>query len=111
MVPDGMGNPGAWVTLTSIAEIAIAIGLQIRSLAPWVAAAGVVMLCCLFPSQFESGSRASHNPQEAGSACGSPTADTAHIHRLVDRQCLAAPVNQNPQINGAGILQLRHLEQ
>jgi uncharacterized membrane protein len=50
MVPESVGNPGVWVTLTGIAEIAIAVGLQIYSVAPWVAAIAVVMLCCLFPA-------------------------------------------------------------
>lgn len=54
MVPDAMGNPGAWVILTGIAEIAIAVGLQIRSLAPWLAATGVVMLSCLFPANLKA---------------------------------------------------------
>lgn len=30
MVPGSMGNPGTWVTLTGIAKIAIAVGLQMR---------------------------------------------------------------------------------
>jgi uncharacterized membrane protein len=54
MVPEWVGNPGVWVTLTGIAEIAIAIGLQIRSVAPWVAAIAVVMLCCLFPANLKA---------------------------------------------------------
>jgi uncharacterized membrane protein len=54
MVPEWMGNAGMWVTLTGIAEIAIAIGLQIRGLAPWVAAIGVAMLCCLFPANLKA---------------------------------------------------------
>ncbi len=54
MVPASMGNPGLWVTLTGIAEIAIAIGLQIRGLAPWVAVIAVVMLCCLFPANMKA---------------------------------------------------------
>ena len=54
MVPASVGNPGVWVTLTGIAEIAIAVGLQIRSLAPWVAVIAVVMLCCLFPANMKA---------------------------------------------------------
>jgi uncharacterized membrane protein len=54
MVPESLGNPGLWVTLTGIAEIAIAIGLQIRGVAPWVAAITVVMLCCLFPANLKA---------------------------------------------------------
>jgi hypothetical protein len=34
MVPESLGNPGVWVTLTGIAEIVIAVGIQIRSVAP-----------------------------------------------------------------------------
>ena len=54
MVPTPVGNPGVWITLTGIAEIAIAVGLQIRSLAPWVAVIAVVMLCCLFPANMKA---------------------------------------------------------
>src|SRR5215469_8020739 len=54
MVPESMGNPGMWVTLTGIAEVAIAVGLQIRGLAPWVAAIAVVMLCCIFPANLKA---------------------------------------------------------
>ena len=54
MVPASAGNPGVWITLTGIAEIAIAVALQIRSLAPWVAALAVVMLCCLFPANMKA---------------------------------------------------------
>lgn len=54
MVPASVGNPGVWITLTGMAEIAIAVGLQIRSLAPWVAVIAVVMLCCLFPANMKA---------------------------------------------------------
>jgi uncharacterized membrane protein len=54
MVPASMGNPGVWITLTGRAEIAIAVGLQIRCLAPWVAVIAVVMLCCLFPANMKA---------------------------------------------------------
>ena len=54
MVPESMGNPGVWVTLTGIAEIVIAVGMQIRGLAPWVAIFAVVMLCCLFPANLKA---------------------------------------------------------
>lgn len=54
MVPESMGNSGMWVTLTGIAEIAIAVGLQMRGLASWAAAAAVVMLCCLFPDNLKA---------------------------------------------------------
>jgi uncharacterized membrane protein len=46
----GREPPGVWITLTGIAEIAIAVGLQIHGVAPWVATFAVVMLCCLFPT-------------------------------------------------------------
>jgi|SRR5579871_2172627 len=54
MVPDWVGHPGVWVTLTGLAEIAIAVGLQIRDLAPWIAGIAVVMLCCLFPANLKA---------------------------------------------------------
>ena len=54
MVPASVGNPGVWITFTGIAEIAIAVGLQIRGLAPWVAVIAVVMLCCLFPANMKA---------------------------------------------------------
>ena len=54
MVPESIGNPGVWVTLTGMAEIVIAVGLQIRALAPWVAIFAVVMLCCLFPANLKA---------------------------------------------------------
>jgi uncharacterized membrane protein len=54
MVPEPLGNPGVWITLTGLAEIAIAAGLQLRNLAPWVAAIAVVMLCCLFPANVKA---------------------------------------------------------
>lgn len=54
MVPKGVGNPGTWVSVTGVAEIAIAIGLQVQPLAPWVAALAVVMLCCLFPANLKA---------------------------------------------------------
>ena len=54
MVPQGMGNVGIWVTVTGIAEIALAVALQIRYLAAWAAAAGVILLCCLFPANLKA---------------------------------------------------------
>jgi uncharacterized membrane protein len=54
MVPESLGNPGAWVALTGIAEIAIAVGLQIGGVAPWAAVSAVVMLCCLFPANLKA---------------------------------------------------------
>lgn len=43
-----------WITLAGIAEITIAVGLQIPTLAPWVAVIAVVMLCCLFPANMKA---------------------------------------------------------
>jgi uncharacterized membrane protein len=54
MVPAMLGNPGTWVSVTGVAEIAVAIGLQVPGLAPWVAAVAVVMLCCLFPANLKA---------------------------------------------------------
>ena len=54
MVPESLGNPGMWVTLTGVVEIVIAVGLQIRGAAPRVAAFAVVMLCCLFPANVKA---------------------------------------------------------
>lgn len=42
------------MTLTGFAEIAIAAGLQVHGLPSWVAGAGMVMLCCLFPENFKA---------------------------------------------------------
>ena len=54
MVPKSLGSPGVWVTLTGIAEMAIAVGLQIHGVAPWVATFAIVMLCCLFPANVKA---------------------------------------------------------
>jgi uncharacterized membrane protein len=54
MVPLKAGNAGAWVTLTGLAEVAIAIALQIPRMAPWVATIAIVMLCCLFPANLKA---------------------------------------------------------
>jgi uncharacterized membrane protein len=54
MVPKSMGNPGVWVTLTGFAEIAVAVGLQIHGLAPWVAIIAALMLCCLFAANLKA---------------------------------------------------------
>lgn len=54
MVPAKAGSAGTWVTLTGVAEIAIAIGIQLPRLAPWVAAIAIVMLCCLFPANLKA---------------------------------------------------------
>lgn len=54
MVPESAGRAGTWVTVTGVAEIAIAIGLQIPRSAPWTAAIAIVMLCCLFPANLKA---------------------------------------------------------
>jgi uncharacterized membrane protein len=54
MVPESMGNAGTWVSVTGFAEIAIAAGLQIPKIAPWVAGIAVVMLFCLFPANVKA---------------------------------------------------------
>ena len=54
MVPESMGNAGTWVSVTGLAEIAIAAGLQVPRIAPWAAGIAVVMLCCLFPANVKA---------------------------------------------------------
>jgi len=50
MVPRSFGNPAMWVTLTGIAEILIAIGLQFSRTALPVAALAALMLISIFPA-------------------------------------------------------------
>ena len=45
MVPRTIGHAEFFVTLTGIAEIAIALGLQIPRLAAWSALGAIAMLC------------------------------------------------------------------
>jgi uncharacterized membrane protein len=92
MVPESVGNPGVWVTLTGIAEIAIAVGLQIYSLAPWVAAIAVVMLCCLFPANSKAARENLTILRKPVLSAGPPSADSARVHRGAHRQCLATAV-------------------
>lgn len=54
MVPRKLGNAGIWVSLTGIAEIAIAIGLQIPSLAKVTCGIAIAMLCCLLPANIKA---------------------------------------------------------
>lgn len=54
MVPQSVGNAEVLVSATGFAEMAIATGLQIPRIAPWAAAVGVVMLCCLFPANVKA---------------------------------------------------------
>jgi uncharacterized membrane protein len=50
MVPSFFGNGGMWVTLTGVAEILIALGLQIPCAAVAVAMLAAAMLICIFPA-------------------------------------------------------------
>jgi uncharacterized membrane protein len=50
MVPPQFGSAALWVTLTGIAEIFIAAGLQIPRIALPVALAAILMLLCIFPA-------------------------------------------------------------
>jgi uncharacterized membrane protein len=50
MVPSFFGNGGMWVTLTGVAVILIALGLQIPRAAVAVAMLAAAMLICLFPA-------------------------------------------------------------
>lgn len=54
MVPPSFGNAGLWVTLTGIAELLIAVGLQIPRTAMPVAALATVMLICIFPANVKA---------------------------------------------------------
>jgi uncharacterized membrane protein len=54
MVPEGAGDPATWVTVTGLAEIAIAVGLQIPRLADITAAAAIILLCCIFPANVKA---------------------------------------------------------
>jgi uncharacterized membrane protein len=54
MVPSAFGNAGAWVTLTGIAEVLIAVGLQFPLVAPAVAIAAAAMLVCIFPANMKA---------------------------------------------------------
>ena len=50
MVPRGFGNAGLWVTLTGIAELVIAAGLQVPATARAVALLAAAMLVAIFPA-------------------------------------------------------------
>jgi len=54
MVPAVWGNAGMWVTLTGIAEILIAIGLQLPRAAAIAATSAAVMLICIFPANVKA---------------------------------------------------------
>lgn len=57
MVPNSIRHAETWITITGMAEIALAVGLQIPRLAIWAAVVGVVMLCCLFPANLNAARR------------------------------------------------------
>jgi uncharacterized membrane protein len=50
MVPPGIPNPEAMVTLTGLAEIAGALGLLVPRLAPWAAGGLALLLLAVFPA-------------------------------------------------------------
>ena len=54
MVPRVFGAAGVWVTLTGVAELLIAVGLQLSRLAPIVAGMAAVMLVCIFPANIKA---------------------------------------------------------
>lgn len=54
MVPPQFGNGALWVTLTGIAEILIAVGLQLPRTALPVAVVAFVMLLCIFPANVKA---------------------------------------------------------
>jgi len=54
MVPAAVGNAGVWVTITGIAELLIAICLQIPQTALPTAVAAIAMLACLFPANLKA---------------------------------------------------------
>lgn len=54
MVPEAFGKPEMWVTLTGIAEILIAIGLQFPRAALVAATSAAVLLICVFPANMKA---------------------------------------------------------
>jgi uncharacterized membrane protein len=50
MVPRVVGSAKMWVTLTGIAELLIAVGLQLPRIAQLVAVLAAGMLVCIFPA-------------------------------------------------------------
>jgi uncharacterized membrane protein len=54
MVPSSFGNAGLWVTVTGIAELLIAVGLQVSRVADAVAAVAAAMLICVFPANVKA---------------------------------------------------------
>jgi uncharacterized membrane protein len=54
MVPPAFGDGGKWVSATGIAEVLIAIGLQVPIAAIPAAVSAVVMLACIFPANMKA---------------------------------------------------------
>ena len=54
MVPRTLGNAPLWVTLTGVAELLIALGLQIPFIALPTAAFAAAMLICIFPANVKA---------------------------------------------------------
>ena len=54
MVPRGLGNPEHLVTLTGVAEILMAIGLQVPQAAMTVAGLAAAMLACILPANVKA---------------------------------------------------------
>jgi uncharacterized membrane protein len=54
MVPPAFGDGGKWVTLTGIAELLIAVGLQVPTAAMPVAVFAATMLVCIFPANMKA---------------------------------------------------------
>jgi uncharacterized membrane protein len=54
MVPAAFGNAGRWVTITGIAEILVAVGLQLPRAAVVAASSAAVMLICVFPANMKA---------------------------------------------------------
>jgi uncharacterized membrane protein len=54
MVPPGLPNPAALVTLTGIAELAGALGLVVPATAWWAASALMLLLAAMFPANLHA---------------------------------------------------------
>jgi uncharacterized membrane protein len=54
MVPQSFGEGGKWVTLTGVAELFIAVGLQVPIVATPAAVFAAVMLVCIFPANVKA---------------------------------------------------------
>jgi uncharacterized membrane protein len=54
MVPPGLPNPAALVTVTGVAELAGALGLVVPSTARWAAYALMLLLVAMFPANIHA---------------------------------------------------------